>query len=262
MRPFLCLLLSSAILSGPVLQAQAHPQQAHPVAGPVVLAPQPDIFKKHVAAFPRVAASPAVSPEAMARINGSLQRLDATVREAAKDCQTSAKEDEGKVDPDAWGRTITVTMKGPRFLSFLASDDIYCGGAYPDASPLPMVYDLTTGRPLNWLKVLPPNAKASLDAAGDGTTIGVVAWPALSAAVMSKADKDCQDAFGDPAGPGPFLLWLDAATGSLVADVDGLGHAFADCAGPYTFTVPEARKLGVSSELLDSLDAAHHLQQH
>jgi hypothetical protein len=248
------------MLSGPVLQAQARPQQAHPLAGPVVLAPQPDIFKKSVAAFPRVAASPAVSPEAMARINASLQRLDATVREAAEGCRASFKESKGKADPDAWGRTITVTMKGPRFLSLLATDEIYCGGAFPDESLLPMVYDLTTGRPLNWLKVLPPNVKASLDAAGDGTTIGVVLWPTLTDAVRSKAIKDCKDAFRDPGGP--FLLWLDAATDELVADVDYLGHADAVCTGPYTFSIPEARKLGVSSELLDSLDAAHRLQQH
>jgi len=76
---------------------------------------------------------------------------------------------------DDWKRQIMVTMTGPRFLSIVAVDGfVYCGSAHPNSDTLAMVFDLTTGRPVNWMNFIARSANASAysDTDSDGTTVG------------------------------------------------------------------------------------------
>ncbi|MEO6923498.1 MAG: hypothetical protein ABI142_06710, partial [Bryocella sp.] len=193
------------------------------VAGPVTLTAQPDLIRGEVPAFPRVVPGRAVSAAAAAKINAALARADKRVKAVALDCQASSKASQGKADPEAWQRVIEVTMRGPRFLSFLATDNSDCGGPYPNnGMQMPLVYDLTTGSPVNWLRLLPAGVKASIDSAPDGSNVGLVDWPALTALSKKKAEGECKGAFDD--GGLEYSLTLNARTGTLDAQPENFPH--------------------------------------
>lgn len=228
------------------------------VQGPVTLQIQPKIARG-IDAFPRVVSSDAVPPAIAAKINASLQRLDQNVRSAAADCKQQSEETLGRRSVDAWERTVTTTMKGPTFLDIQASDSIYCGGAHPDGETLPMVYDLTTGRPVAWDKLLPAEAETTTDKSTDGTTIGLITWAPLSRMAIAHASVECRDALSE-AETLPFALSLDARKGMLVATAYGLPHVIAACAEPLEISPDQAKRLGVSPRITDALAAAKKLQ--
>lgn len=101
----------------------------------------PPPIEKGVAAMPLIA-DPV--DESEKRINTALKRLDANVRKAIGAC----KGDEGA--PADWERSVEVPMHGPGYVSFVISDDASCGGAHPSTGTMSIVYDLKTGRPIDW----------------------------------------------------------------------------------------------------------------
>ena len=230
------------------------------VAGPVVLAPVAEVAHG-VAAFPRIAGG--VDAGVTAKVNAGLKRLDVSVAAAALDCRKSFREQTKKSGSDAWTRTVEVTMRGPRYVSYLATDSYFCGGMYPnDGIVLPLVYDLTTGIPVDWLKYLPAGAKGALSNSGDGAKTGVVMWPVLSAMAKRQADdKDCKEAYGEDGEPVQFALWLDARAGAVEAQAVSFPHAMAACADVVTIPADAARKMGFGAELVDALEAAKKLQK-
>jgi hypothetical protein len=191
------------------------------------------------------------------RINTSLAQLDAKVLAAAHDCDASFIQSTHKHSSGHWTRTVEVTFNGPRFLSLLAHDTYDCGTLYPtDDATLAMVYDLTTGAPINWQRFLPRDATSGISTAADGSRTGLVAWPALTALALKTADPDCKPLFTG-AQP-PFTLWLDARSG-LIAQPSGFPHATAVCAVPLHLAPQQARTLGVTPPLVEALQAANTL---
>ncbi len=227
------------------------------VSGPLVLKEQPDVYKG-VAAMPQVVSG--VTPEVAAKMNAAFKRLDARVGAAAADCRKQFLEQQHKRGDDAWTRGVEVTMRGPRYLSVMATDSYDCGGPYPnDGLLLPIVYDLNTGGAVNWLKLLPPGASSGLDSAGDGSKVGAVIWPVLTKMASAQAEKDCKEAFAT-ADAVSFVLWLDARQGAVEAQPFSFPHAEAACADSVEIPVAQARKMGFNGEMLDALEAAHQLQ--
>ena len=212
---------------------------------------------KGVAAFPRLEATGDVTAPAAARVNASLARLDLSVTRAAAECRKGARRSSNKEAGDLWSRTIEVTMRGPRFLSLIATDSYSCGAAYPsDGIVLPLVYDLSTGLPVNWLNYLPAGAKSELSDSADGAKMGVVTWPALSARAHKEASADCKDSFaGDADADVQFVLWLDAKTAKVVAQPSSFPHAMAACANTVELSVSDARTMGMHGAVLDALAA-------
>lgn len=217
---------------------------------PVALKPSPAI-SKDVAAFPRIAAP---ADAATQRINLALDRLDKNVKSAASQCQG-----------EGWTREITVAMRGPRYLSLAAEDSWDCGGAHPDAARLVVVYDLGTGSPVNWARLLPASMiqSASLDTAGDGTRIGVIQSHALqnyyvkarTSDPKDPLDPECKDVVEDPALR--FNLWPDAEGGGIQIEPEGLPRAAAACGDNVLIPVAALRKMGVQPALLDAIESAH-----
>ncbi|HLI22853.1 MAG TPA: hypothetical protein VKV32_17150, partial [Stellaceae bacterium] len=107
--------------------------QAQAADSPVQLKPSPPIADS-VPAFPRLVA--AADDPAAQRINKALDKLDALTRQAIEDCRSNV--DDG-ADFD-FERTVTVTMRGPRYLSFYVGGSQDCGGAHPDAGTSAFVY--------------------------------------------------------------------------------------------------------------------------
>ena len=213
-----------------------------------------------VTAFPRLA--PGGAPAAA--INDALSAADARVRTAAAECRTALAASHPGPGRHAWTRRVTVTMRGPRYLALLAEDDADCGGLYPNADRFALVYDLQTGQPPNWARLL-PNAlvrTVSVETGLDETPIGMVDGPALKSLYLAQAgpaaakvDDRCVESLQQMAGP--FALWPDARQGGLVVQPLRLPHAMAACGVPALLGVAALRWQGVQPSLLDAIGRAH-----
>ncbi len=233
---------------------------AGPAAAAVAaqLRPMPDVAPG-VAAFPRLVAPP--GDRAATRINAALAKADARAKIAAAGCLPSKAE--GR---DGWTRRITVTMRGPGYLSLLANDAWDCG-AYPDNDQVALVYDLRTGAPVYWARLLPRGMLqgATTNTAGDDTTEGLVTSHVLAAAFRKIGsgdgglDKQCAEVLSDTGqwGPLAFELWPDAQANGLALEVPTLPHVVAACGAPAVIPAAELRKLGVGPVLLGPLATAH-----
>ncbi|MGC2110181.1 MAG: hypothetical protein WA655_11740 [Candidatus Korobacteraceae bacterium] len=191
------------------------------------------------------------------RINATLTRLNQRLAQAVKDCDKQVGDTTGdNTTSDDWSRTVEMTMTGPHFLSLVASDEVFCGGAHPDSRRTALVFDMNTGAPVDWTKLVAASAGASAytDTATDGSTIGALVLPALQTRNVAAANADCKDVFQDPQS---FLLWPDAKSGMLVAEPFDLPHAVAACAQQLKLTMPQARQLGFSESLLSAIEEAH-----
>ncbi len=227
-------------------------------ATPARLRPMPDIAPG-VAAFPRLVAPP--SDRAAARINAALARADARAKTAAGGCTPDKAQ--GR---DGWTRAITVTMRGPRYLSLLASNEWDCG-AYPDTDQVALVYDLRTGAPVDWARLLPRGmlTGTTTNAASDDTTEGLVTSPALAAtfrriaAADAGPDKQCAEVLSGKGQFGAlvFQLWPDAQANGLALEFPTLPHVVAACGAPEVIPAAELRQLGVGPVLLGPLATAH-----
>ena len=232
------LLLSTAVILSADGVAQA--QQ-------VKLVPQPDLAKG-IASFPHLA------PEVphSAKINAAVDKIQGRVLAVVADCKKAGN---GESD---FNRSIDVTMQGPRFVSFVVRDAFVCGGPHPNASKAAFVYDLTTGKPADWLHLLPA-AVAGKAVAGSTTgdvVLGLLQSPALKRAYVednkaSGVDNDCLDAYKEMKFS--FMLWPDAEKRGLVLDQDDLPWSMKHCGGGITLSLDKLRKLGVGEELIDAI---------
>lgn len=212
---------------------------------------------KDVAAFPRLVSAP--GDPAAARINQALDRRDASARQMRKDCLANVD----KPSDADYTRSIWVTMRGPRYLSFLVSDNADCGGAHPDAGDMALVYDLRTGSPVNWQRLFPKAMMqgVSTDTGIDGTTIGFVTSRTLQALYLKAEnaaqpiDPDCKDVLTDP--DLSLSLWPNAKKDGLAVEPGDLPHVVLACADTIVIPTATLRPLGVEAGLLDAIDAAH-----
>ena len=220
---------------------------AAPADRPVRLKAPPPVAPG-IAAFPRVVARP--GDAAAARIDRALVQADQ---------QPGCGDQKG-----AWNRRIAVTMRGPRTLSLLAYDDWYCGGPYPDTDQVALVFDLATGAPIDWKKILPPAlvTQAAPDPGGTDADPVLVTSPALwglyakAAALLD--DKECAAVLKDPAGLGTrLMLWPDAEADGLIVQQADFPHVVTACGPPITIALPELRKLGVAPAFIEAIDEAH-----
>ena len=226
-------------------------------AAPVVQLTQPPRHSAGAASLPRIA-SPATP--ATAKINAGLARIDARWVRAARECLGHAKPADAEMN-----RTVAAPMLGPRYLSIVAHDNAACeNAAHPDAWVLALTYDLDTGSPVTWGRLLGPKLveASAIDTAGDGSTVGVVSSGALHDLYVKaeSGDQDpatraqCADVLEDETMQ--FQLWLDAAKGGLVVSPSSLPHAVAACGGDAVIPVATLRRLGADPALLAALEAA------
>jgi hypothetical protein len=197
--------------------------------------------------LPRILAP---STAATSRINGALAVLDRRWAAYARDCRAGGRDNEAT-------RAVEVAMAGPQFLSVVAHDDESCGGAHPDTSRTALVYDLDTGRPVDWRRLLGPRlvASTSTDSVIDGTRIGMVSSPELQALYLKAArpSKDCEDVVSDP--DLSFQVWLDAKKASVVIEPQ-LPHVVAACGELGAIGIAALRREGADPSLLAALSAA------
>lgn len=221
---------------------------ASPVAAPIRLqATRP--VSRTIAAFPRIVSGP--HDATAARINRALAQAD---QQPGCDGQKGT-----------WNRSIAVTMRGPRYLSLLAQDDWYCGGAYPDTDSVPLVYDLQSGAPINWQAIIPPALFEKAGTSPGGTAADPIEvssdglWKLYAkAATAALNDSDCAQVLADPSGSGTgLMLWPDAADDGLAVQQADFPHVIKACGPPITITSAELRKLGFAADFVSAIDEAH-----
>jgi hypothetical protein len=199
------------------------------------------------------------------RVNRTLSLLNRRLIKALPGCDAGALDamkQNGAIpkgfDPasEDWSRTVRVTMVDPHFLSEVENEDTDCGGAHPDSGQMALVFDMTTGLPVNW--VLQVSNKAGVttyaDSMMDGSKVGALVLPALLPMAVAAAEADCKDAFSAPQS---FQIWLDAKGATVVAQAFDLPHAAAACAEEIHLTIDQARKLGFGENILGPLEEAH-----
>jgi hypothetical protein len=194
--------------------------------------------------------------DAEARVNLALGKLDSRWRAFRADCRRSSRDNDTS-------RSVKVTLQTATILSIVASDEASCSGAHPDEGQLALVYDLTTGRPVDWASVLGRALVTSttLDSTVDGTKVGLVVSPKLQGLYLAKRkaergwDAECGDVLDDPGLA--FELWPDAKAGGLVLAPGSLPHVVQACGAPVAIPTATLRPLGADAHFLDAIDAAH-----
>lgn len=230
--------------------------------GPVTLVASSDA-RPGIAAMPQIAAP---ADEAERRINAALKRLDARALKAEQACRAQGGKN------SSWERSVQAPMRGPRFLSYVISDSWSCGGAHPSSNTMSIVYDLTTGAPVDWTTLLPASltGKLALAEGPGGTKMVTLASGKLHALYLAgyrpktgdpkadDADKECREAVAETydGQPPAMMAWLDAKTGGLAVQFD-LAHVVQACADPVVIPVAALRREGAQPLLAVALEAAH-----
>lgn len=254
-RSWACHAASMLVMSAAL--APAPLDAATPVRGSVAFS-VPRVSPNGLARLPTILPRGTISAAVANRINGALRRLDARGLAAAAECRADARE-ASRPQAGGWQRKVEVTMAGPRYFSVTVSDSSYCGGPYPnDDLQSAFVYDVETGRPVDWLSLFPVGAKALDGSALDGTATGLVTWRELSRRAAAQATRSCRDMFGERALG--FAVRLDGRSGALVARPADLPHAIQACARDVRLDVPALRRLGFDPRLIAALDAAGRMQ--
>jgi hypothetical protein len=159
-------------------------------------------------------------------------------------------------------------MRGPGFLSLTVTDSVFCdGNAHPDAGTFSIVYDLATGKPVDWTKLLPASltGTVALEDQGDGTKVVTLASKRLFQLYMagyrageapSSDLDDCRESLQATAAddaPG-MMVWLDAKAGGLAVEVS-LAHVVQACEEPVVIPAATLRAEGAQETLLKAFDA-------
>ncbi len=216
----------------------------------------PAPVKRNVAAMPLIAAP---QDDAERRINTAVKRLDARVAKAVAGCHGAGRQ------KGEWTRGVEVTMQGPAFLSYMISDSIDCGGAHPDSGVMSIVYDLQTGRPVDWTHLLPASltGTVALEAGEDGTQMVTLSakrlwglyWMTYQTA--HAGDDACLTAIHDigDAAPPAMMVWLAAKPGGLGLTFN-VPHAILACGDEMVIPTATLHQEGATLALIEALEAA------
>ncbi|MFZ0273103.1 MAG: hypothetical protein WB524_15390 [Acidobacteriaceae bacterium] len=221
-------------------------------------------LRKGVDSWPVITgpSSPAVR-RANALLNGMNRTLVRELHKCDKEFQqyAHAMDDKPPASTGGWDRKVSVKMRGPRFVSMVADQTQFCGGAYPDNDFFALVFDMTTGGLIDWKTFVSDTEDFEvINRDVDGTASSQLIMPSLSSVVVSRADGECKQALEEENLS--FLVWPDAKSGVLMVNPTGLPHVVQACEEPLGLTIDQARKLGFSDALLDSVAQAHGRASH
>jgi len=199
------------------------------------------------------------------RVNAILAAKNRQMMSALKECDAAIMDfqsDENRhakrktVSADDWARTVNITMTGPRFVSLVATDGFFCGGAHPDSDTEALVFDMTTGELVDWTAHISKSSQASpyADSVSDKNHVAALVLPGLEEINLANTSAECKDAFDDQQS---FLIWPDAGSGRLVAEPFDLPHVMAPCDQEIDLTMEQARKLGFDETILSAIEQAH-----
>lgn len=185
------------------------------------------------------------------RINSSLGLADRAFDDVAANCDPH---------PDV-SRKVAVTARGPALLAFVTTDETYCGGAYPNTGTLALVFDLKSGRFVDWTRLLPTGAVAArADEAGTDAVLGVIAWEPLRRAYLARyraapavGRDNIETCASAVAADKDFILWPDTRARALMAQPVGLPHVAAGCEAPVALDAAALKALGLAPATITTI---------
>ncbi|MDY6923819.1 MAG: hypothetical protein SWI22_07675 [Pseudomonadota bacterium] len=207
-------------------------------------------------ALPRVVGE---TPQARA-VNAALDRIDVGDREERASCLEMKRHN----DNVEWGRSVEAPMIGPRFVSLVVNRGSYCGGAHPWWSRTPLVFDLETGRPINWTDWLPPEMATPIHAEdpdlGSGPPVldspALKAWFAarVLAEMTEYGRRECAELYAeDQRESWGLTAWPDARAGGLTLQSAGLVHADMGCHAEVVMPLDELKRRGGGRDLIEAI---------
>ena len=141
-----------------------------------------------------------------------------------KDCLRDAPQ-----DGNWWEQSVDAPLLGAHFVSLWAHGDMSCGGAHPNSIDEAFVFDLSSGEPVDWRKLLSAQLRGEPGQASDGTVPPreEIASPALTALFIAESEKegvgpDCKEAFAEQ--DMDFAFWPDAKAKGLAMRAVNLLH--------------------------------------
>ena len=204
-------------------------------------------------ALPRIAHP---SP-AQVKINRSFALIDKRARGSAASCRGLSEEG----DEMFYNRSIDVTSRGPLFLSVDLNEEIGCGGVHPYLNLFTFTYDLHTGEPVHWAKLL---TKVHVEEVkiNPGNMLSVEIFGIKSLPLQKlyrvgwKDDGQCRlEDVVDPSGEDLTTFLLSAAPhrqGLSVLPTD-LASVVAGCALPVILGKSAMDALGIPDDVQRSL---------
>lgn len=233
----------------------------------VVRVQSPPGLHRDLGALPRIADP---RDQAERKINAALARLDANARKAAAECRTEGR---GR---GSWERNVAVPMSGPRFVAYAITDNAFCGGAHPNVGTMAIVYDLTTGSPVDWTALLPASltGTVALSTEMDGTKMVTLSSKRLHALYVERyrpkvgdpkvdaADDECREvvAHAESAEPPAMTVWPDAKEGGLAVRFE-VAHAVRACIDDVVIPAATLRVEGAKAVLVDAIERAQAAQR-
>jgi hypothetical protein len=243
------------VLTGPQASAQG-PQTYRGGGGDAIGVERVRQLREDVDLWPLIVhpknAAEMEADETLVQLNGKLAK---TVRDCLSGEFAWSKD---KFTSGDFVRTIKITMLGPRFLSMVATDGFYCGGAHPEDDLTALVFDMETGKQVDWNALVAKSSRASSpkNPPGDGEGTRPLMLPELQVIYAAAEETYCKDYFEDEQA---FVIWPDAESGTLIAKVAGLPHVAAPCKNEFKLTIEQARKLGFDESLLLAIEEAHRI---
>lgn len=239
--------------------AEAEPAvSATPALQPPSLRFQPELAKG-IAAMPRLTGE----TTAIRAINAELAHMDGQVRAALPECVASGVAD------TYWQRFVDAPMMGPRFITVMASDDLYCGGNHPDTARFAVSYDLLSGRRVDWASLLPPILVQPLEQTTSAFDFEftVSRSPRLLAWLRDRISRDlaaedqawwedCKASYSDEAGLA-LMISIDAQHEGLAIDPINLPHAVQACGATEVMSVAELQRMEAAPTLIAAIQTAH-----
>ncbi len=208
-------------------------------------------------------------PMLLSPITPATNRINAVITKANKAWAQFEKDCRGTVshaDFEAT-RSAHVAMNGPRYLSLVISEEWNCPGTpHPDHDTVALVYDLQTGRPLDWTTMLPARLLSRLhveEAGCCGPKIAFLSSPDLDrlyVRTLKATERDtqrwsnCSDAINDASLD--FVAWPDAKQNGVVLQ-PVLAHAVAACADEALVSVSNLRSLGAAERFVRAIEEGH-----
>ncbi len=216
-------------------------QPAWAASSPQPLRPAPNLAKDAEALPTLVGGTRAIT-----KINRALAAANARQLKDMKDCLRDAPE-----EGFWWEQAAEATLLGARYVSFYRHGNFSCGGAHPNFIMDAFVFDLRTGKPVDWRKLLPPELI--------GKPGPELASPQLTALFIAASDKDsapeCKEEFEHVNLR--FELWPDAKARGLAMHTSSLQHSVEGvCAGPTTIPLATLKTLGVNAALLRDIETS------
>ncbi len=236
-----------------VLVALAAPP-ASAASAPPTLRKTPD-FAKDAEAYPTLVGA----TKAIAKINRILRGANARQRSDMKDCLRDSPQ-----DGYWWEQSVDAPLLGAHFVSFWAHGNMSCGGAHPNLIDEVFVFDLSSGEPVDWRRLLPAQLRGEPGRASDGTASPPeeIASPALTALFIAESEKegvgaDCKEAFAEQ--DMDFAFWPDAkAKGLAMRAVNLLHWAEGPCSGPVTIPLATLKRLGFDAPLVQDIETGRY----